>query len=94
MKNSIQEVIPQVNQTVGSSNKNRPWGKFGCIGTGYGKIIANFYPDGESNSYTVVVPENLEKFVLVALEKKLTVLASFEGGIKAYATISDLIIYN
>ncbi len=94
MSNLTQEVMPQVNEQTAASN-NRPWGQFGCIGTAYGKIIANFHPSNEKNTYyTVVVPANLEQFVLVALEQKLTVLASFDGGIKAYATISDIAIYN
>ena len=94
MSNLKQEAMPQINQQQGSTNNDRPWGKFGCIGTAYGKIVANFHPSNETTYYTVVVPANLEQFVLIALEKKLTVLASFDGGIKPYASISDLVIYN
>jgi hypothetical protein len=89
-----QDTMPLSNQSVESTNNDRPWGKFGCIGTAYGKIIANFHPSQEKTYYTVVVPANLEQYVLVALENKLTVLASFQGGIKPYAAISDILIYN
>ncbi len=90
-----EQVIPQINEANNSTDNDRPWGQFGCIGTAYGKVIANFHPSSDKNKYyTVVVPSNLEKFVLIALENKLTVLASFDGGIKPYANISDLIIYN
>ena len=94
MSNNKQEAMPQINQQDGSTNNDRFWGKFGCIGTAYGKIIANFHPSNETNYYTVIVPANLEQFVLVALENKLTVLASFDGGIKPYASITNLAIYN
>ncbi len=96
MSNTItQEAIPQVSDAVKSTTNDRPWGTFGCIGTAYGKTIANFHPSGQPKTYfTVVVPANLEQFVLTALKQKLTVLASFDGGIKAYAPITDIAIYN
>lgn len=92
---TAQEAMPKLNEASNAVNNDRPWGEFGCIGTAYGKVIANFHPSSDkSEYYTVVVPANLEKFVLTALENKLTVLASFDGGIKPYASITDLAIYN
>ena len=92
---AAQQAIPQVTEKGNAVNNNRPWGTFGCIGTAYGKVVANFHPTADPKTYyTVVVPANLEQFVLTAVERKFTVLASFDGGIKAYATIQDIAIYN
>jgi hypothetical protein len=81
---------------VGDATSNdRPWGTFNCIGTAYGDVVASFTLSGhEGANYTVVVPANLEKYVVMALENKWTTLVSFDGGIKSYATITDILIYN
>ena len=92
---AAQQAIPQVNEAGQANDNNRPYGTFGCIGTAYGKIVANFYASNDPKTpVTVVVPSNLEKFVMAALEHKYTTLVSFEGGLKPYATISNIAIYN
>lgn len=88
------QAMPMAND-ASTQNDSRCWGTFSCIGTAYGKIVANFATTAApTTTYTVVVPANLENFAQTALERKLTVLASFSGPLAAYVTITDLIIYN
>lgn len=88
--------LPEVNASAKETESgSRHWGTFGCVGTAYNEVIANFYTDGKGDPVTVVVPKHVENLVLMALEHKLTVLASFnKNPLSAYATITDIIIYN
>lgn len=81
-------------EAVQASDNARSWGTFSAVGTAYNEIVANFNPSGSQKVVTVVVPENLKEFALIALENKLTVLASFNGPLNAYASLTDLAIYN
>jgi hypothetical protein len=90
---TTKQSVEQVHASLGGDS-SRSWGSFSCLGTAYGEFVANFSPSGSSQVTTVVVPANLEQLALVALQQKLTVLASFNGPLQAYATITDLAIYN
>ena len=79
-----------------SENKDRLTGRFGCIGTAGGKIIGNFWPDGEQGKvYTVYIPANLEQYVTTALVNKFAVNCTFDKLISGSAPeITDILIYN
>ncbi|MFZ2751856.1 MAG: hypothetical protein WAZ48_00245 [Lysobacteraceae bacterium] len=86
--------IPQAHaQLQGTATGSRSWGTFSCLGNAYGKTIANFSAPG-GQPITVVIPSNLENWVLQALLNKLTVLASFDGPLGAYVNMTEVIIYN
>ena len=95
MKNQ-KNILPQVNSSVQNNESgSRDWGTIGCVGTAYNEIIANFYINGKGDPITVVVPKHVENLVLIALENRLTTLASFNTDpLKAYSTITDIVIYN
>jgi hypothetical protein len=86
--------LPEVNDP-NSQTDTTSWGTVLCIGTAYGKVIAVFSPKSAPDThYTVYVPASVENFAIIALERKLIVLASFDGPLAAFVTIPDLTIYN
>ena len=91
---STQEKMVEKGQVIAASDNSRSWGTVSCIGTAYGKVVVNFNPSDKGQYQTVVVPENLQEFALIALRQQLTVLATFSGPLAPYVTITDLLIYN
>lgn len=91
---NTKEKILEKGQVITASDNSRSWGTFSSIGTAYGKVVVNFNPSDKGQYQTVVVPENLQEFALIALRQQLTVLATFSGPLAPYVSITDLAIYN
>jgi len=91
---STKEKMLEKGQVITASDNSRSWGTVSCIGTAYGKVVVNFNPSDKGQYQTVIVPENLQEFALIALRQQLTVLATFSGPLAPYVSITDLIIYN
>ncbi|WP_281635525.1 hypothetical protein [Flavobacterium marginilacus] len=91
---STKETILEKGDAITATDNSRSWGTVSCIGTAYGKVVVNFNPSNNSQYQTVIVPENLQEFALIALREKLSVLATFSGPLAPYVSVTDLLIYN
>lgn len=89
-----QQAVQTKGESLKPSETSRSWGTITCMGTAYNETIVNFNPSDGSQYQTVIVPQNLSQYALVALQDKMTVLASFDGPLGAYVTITDILIYN